>query len=162
MPASEIIAINALSTIGPAIPLREATQRRTRLTLLVRLPDNHCAQTAGHALIDPFAKIPARLRRTLTCDHHYELFHHERIERATACGSAERTIGTRAHVYSRDPWAPGPVVSRHHDRAGTCSISSSKRMSPHLLVIIVSLRRVAITCATSWLSSQTRRCFDWP
>jgi IS30 family transposase len=70
-------------------------ERKTRLTLLLKLPGNHCAQSVGDALIGVFAKLPARLRRTLTWDQGNEMFHHERIETST---------GLR--IYFADPHSP--------------------------------------------------------
>ena len=70
-------------------------ERKTRFTLLVRLPGDHSAQTVGDALINAFATLPASLRRTLTWDQGNEMFHHERIERAT---------GLR--IYFADPHSP--------------------------------------------------------
>ncbi len=70
-------------------------ERKTRLTLLVKLPGNHCAQSVGDALIGVFAKLPARLRRTLTWDQGNEMFHHERVETST---------GLR--IYFADPHSP--------------------------------------------------------
>jgi IS30 family transposase len=57
--------------------------RRTRVTKLVRVGDDHSAQTVGDALIGAFRHLPASLRRTLTWDQGNELFHHPRIEEAT-------------------------------------------------------------------------------
>jgi transposase, IS30 family len=70
-------------------------ERKSRLTLLVRLPGDHCAQSVGDALIGVFAELPARLRRTLTWDQGNEMFHHERIEAET---------GLR--IYFADPHSP--------------------------------------------------------
>ena len=58
-------------------------ERKTRLTLLVPLRDGHTAPQVGDALIATFTKLPPSLRRTLTWDQGNEMFHHERIERAT-------------------------------------------------------------------------------
>jgi IS30 family transposase len=70
-------------------------ERKTRLTVLVRLAGDHCAQSVGDALIGAFAALPASLRRTLTWDQGNEMFHHERIEHAT---------GLR--IYFADPHSP--------------------------------------------------------
>ncbi|MET8352256.1 IS30 family transposase [Micromonospora sp. NPDC005206] len=70
-------------------------ERKTRFTLLVRLPGDHSARSVGDALISTFAKLPARLRRTLTWDQGNEMFHHERIEQAT---------GLR--IFFADPHSP--------------------------------------------------------
>jgi transposase, IS30 family len=80
---------------GQRSAIATLVERKTRLTLLVRLPGDHSAQTVGDALIDAFRKLPASLRRTLTWDQGNEMFHHERIEKAT---------GLR--VYFADPHSP--------------------------------------------------------
>jgi IS30 family transposase len=43
-------------------------ERKTRLTLLVRLPGDHSPRSVGDALITAFGKLPTALRRTLTWD----------------------------------------------------------------------------------------------
>ena len=58
-------------------------ERKTRLTMLVRLPADHSAQSVGDALISAFGALPPALRRTLTWDQGNEMFHRERIEQAT-------------------------------------------------------------------------------
>ena len=80
---------------GQRSAIATLVERKTRLTLLVRLPGDHSAQTVGDALINAFAELPAGLRRTLTWDQGNEMFHHERIERAT---------GLR--IYFADPHSP--------------------------------------------------------
>jgi len=70
-------------------------ERKTRLTLLVPMRGGHSAPQVGDALIGAFAKLPPSLRRTLTWDQGNEMFHHERIERAT---------GIR--IYFADPHSP--------------------------------------------------------
>jgi transposase, IS30 family len=70
-------------------------ERKTRHTLLVRLPGDHSAQSVGDALIGAFAALPPQLRRTLTWDQGNEMFHHERIEQ-----------GTRLKIYFADPHSP--------------------------------------------------------
>jgi len=70
-------------------------KRKTRLTVLVRLPKDHSAQSVGDALIAAFGRIPVPLRRTLTWDQGNEMFHHERIERCTGL-----------KVYFADPHSP--------------------------------------------------------
>jgi IS30 family transposase len=70
-------------------------ERKTRLTVLIKLPGDHCAQSVGDALIGAFADLPIGLRRTLTWDQGNEMFHHERIERST---------GLR--IYFADPHSP--------------------------------------------------------
>ena len=70
-------------------------ERKTRMTMLVKLPGDHCAQTVGDALISAFAHLPSALRRTLTWDQGNEMFHHERIETST---------GMR--IYFADPHSP--------------------------------------------------------
>lgn len=70
-------------------------ERKSRVTILVRLPEDHSAQSVGDALIGAFVQLPTRLRRTLTWDQGNEMFHHERIEKAT---------GLR--IYFADPHSP--------------------------------------------------------
>jgi IS30 family transposase len=70
-------------------------ERRTRMTMLVRLPGNHSAATVADALIQAFRRLPPRLRRTLTWDQGNEMFQHRRIEAAT---------GLR--IYFADPHSP--------------------------------------------------------
>jgi transposase, IS30 family len=53
---------------GQRSAIATLVERKTRLTLLVRLLGDHTAQSVGDALIGAFAKLPARLRRTLTWD----------------------------------------------------------------------------------------------
>jgi IS30 family transposase len=70
-------------------------ERKTRFTMLVRLPVDHSAQSVGDALIGAFTALPPALRRTLTWDQGNEMFHHERIEQAT-----------RLKIYFADPHSP--------------------------------------------------------
>lgn len=70
-------------------------ERKTRFTLLVRLPGDHSARSVGDAVISAFAELPAKLRRTLTWDQGNEMFHHERIEQATGLG-----------IFFADPHSP--------------------------------------------------------
>ena len=70
-------------------------ERKTRFTMLVRLPADHSAQSVGDALISAFIALPPALRRTLTWDQGNEMFHHERIERATGL-----------QIYFADPHSP--------------------------------------------------------
>jgi IS30 family transposase len=70
-------------------------ERKTRLTLLVGLPEGHSAQSVGDALISTFSKLPAGLRRTLTWDQGNEMFHHQRIE-----------LATDLRIYFADPHSP--------------------------------------------------------
>ncbi|MBM0240554.1 IS30 family transposase, partial [Micromonospora sp. ATA32] len=68
---------------GQRSAIATLVERKTRLTVLVRLPGNHSARSVGDALIVAFTALPAGLRRTLTWDQGNEMFHHERIEKAT-------------------------------------------------------------------------------
>jgi IS30 family transposase len=70
-------------------------ERKTRLTMLVRLPADHSAQSVGDALVNALSRLPAPLRRSLTWDQGNEMFHHARIETAT---------GMR--IYFADPHSP--------------------------------------------------------
>ena len=70
-------------------------ERRSRLTILVRIPGEHSAQVVGDALIAAFLKVPAPLRRSLTWDQGNEMFHHQRIEQYTGL-----------NLYFADPHSP--------------------------------------------------------
>ena len=70
-------------------------ERKTRVTMLVRLPGDHTARTVGDALIRAFSELPSSLRRTLTWDQGNEMFHHARIEAET---------GLR--IFFADPHSP--------------------------------------------------------
>jgi IS30 family transposase len=61
----------------------------------VPIRGNHTAQRVGDALIDAFLELPPKLRRTLTWDQGNEMWHHERIEKAT-----------RLQIYFADPHSP--------------------------------------------------------
>jgi transposase, IS30 family len=81
---------------GQRSAIATLVERKTRLTMLVRLPDGHSAAAVGDALIATFGRLPARLRRTLTWDQGNEMFHHPRIERAA----------TGLRIYFADPHSP--------------------------------------------------------
>jgi IS30 family transposase len=70
-------------------------ERKTRITKLVRLPDDFSAQSVADALITEYCGLPSSLRRTLTWDQGNEMFQHARIENAT---------GLR--IYFADPHSP--------------------------------------------------------
>ena len=70
-------------------------ERKTRFTLLLRLPDDHSATTVANALITAYSRLPLPLRRTLTWDQGNEMFQHPRIEKAT---------GLR--IFFADPHSP--------------------------------------------------------
>jgi IS30 family transposase len=73
--------------------------RKTRHTILVPIRGAYSAQRVGDALIAVFSALPPALRRTLTWDQGNELFHHERIERAT---------GTKIYFAdAHSPWQRG-------------------------------------------------------
>jgi IS30 family transposase len=80
---------------GQRSAIATLVERKSRFTMLVRLSGDHSARTVGDALIAAFAKLPARLRRTLTWDQGNEMFHHERIEQATGLG-----------IFFADPHSP--------------------------------------------------------
>lgn len=80
---------------GQRSAIATLVERKTRFTVLVSLPGDHSARTVGDALIGAFAKLPAQLCRTLTWDQGNEMFHHERIERATGLG-----------IFFADPHSP--------------------------------------------------------
>jgi IS30 family transposase len=70
-------------------------ERTARHTILVPIRGRYSAQRVGDALIAAFSSLPPALRRTLTWDQGNEMFHHERIERATG-----------AKIYFADPHSP--------------------------------------------------------
>jgi transposase, IS30 family len=70
-------------------------ERKARHTILVPIRGSYSAQRVGDALIAVFSTLPSPLRRTLTWDQGNEMFHHERIEKAT---------GTK--IYFADPHSP--------------------------------------------------------
>lgn len=70
-------------------------ERKTRQTIVVPIRGGHSATNVGDALITVLNALPAGLRRTLTWDQGNEMFHHDRIEKAT---------GVR--IYFADPHSP--------------------------------------------------------
>jgi IS30 family transposase len=80
---------------GQRSAIATLVERKFRLTVLVPVPRDHSAQSVGDALIAAFAKLPSRLRRTLTWDQGNEMFHHQRIEEHT---------GLR--IFFADPHSP--------------------------------------------------------
>ena len=84
-----IIGANQQSAVATLV------ERKSRLTVLVGLPQGHSAPAVADALINALMTVPARLRRTLTWDQGNEMFQHERIE---------KTTGTK--IYFADPHAP--------------------------------------------------------
>jgi IS30 family transposase len=74
-------------------------ERKARHTILVPIRGAYSAQRVGDALITVFSALPPALRRSLTWDQGNELFHHERIERAT---------GTKIYFAdAHSPWQRG-------------------------------------------------------
>ena len=74
-------------------------ERKARHTILVPIRGPWTAQRVGDALIAALSTLPPPLRRTLTWDQGNELFHHERIERAT---------GTKIYFAdAHSPWQRG-------------------------------------------------------
>jgi IS30 family transposase len=88
-------------------------ERKTRTTMLVRLPDDHSAQSVGDALIRAFAQLPAILCRSLTWDQGNEMFHHQRIE-----------AGIGLKIYFADPHSPWQRGSNENT---ACCVSTSRR-----------------------------------
>jgi IS30 family transposase len=84
-----IVGARQRSAIGTLV------ERKTRTTMLVRLPNDHSAQSVGDALIKVFSQLPPNLRRSLTWDQGNEMFQHARIERET---------GLR--IFFADPHSP--------------------------------------------------------
>ena len=80
---------------GQRSAIATLVERKTRLTVLVAVPRDHSARSVGDALIAAFSKLPIGLRRTLTWDQGNEMFHHDRIEKATGL-----------KIYFADPHSP--------------------------------------------------------
>ena len=80
---------------GQRSAIATLVERKTRWTMLVRLPDGRSAHSVADALIVAFAGLPTPLRRTLTWDQGNEMFHHERIE---------QTINLK--IFFADPHSP--------------------------------------------------------
>ncbi|GLB69589.1 IS30 family transposase [Arthrobacter mangrovi] len=80
---------------GQRSAIATLVERKSRLTILVPIRQGRTAQNVGDALIHAFTALPTALRGTLTWDQGNEMFHHERIERAT---------GIR--IYFADPHSP--------------------------------------------------------
>ncbi|WP_083933538.1 IS30 family transposase [Sciscionella marina] len=80
---------------GQRSAIATLVERKTRFTLLVPLERDHSARAVGDALIAAFRTLPPGLQRSLTWDQGNEMFHHQRIERAT---------GLR--IYFADPHSP--------------------------------------------------------
>jgi IS30 family transposase len=80
---------------GQRSAIATLVERKTRFTLLVRLDRDHSARSVGEALIRVFSRLPHGLRRSLTWDQGNEMFHHEKIEKAT-----------RLRIYFADPHSP--------------------------------------------------------
>lgn len=73
-------------------------ERKTRLTVLVRLHEDHSAQTVGNALIAAFKQLPPQLRRTLTWDQGNEMFQHAASRPPPGCGSTSPIRTRRGNV----------------------------------------------------------------
>ena len=74
-------------------------ERKTRFTVLVRLPRTHTAQEVGDALIATLSRLPNGLCQSLTWDQGNEMFHHERLEKQT---------GVKIYFAdARSPWQRG-------------------------------------------------------
>jgi transposase, IS30 family len=61
---------------GQRSAIATLVERKTRYTVLVPLPDGHCATSVADALTGTFKLLPPRLRRTLTWDQGNEMFQH--------------------------------------------------------------------------------------
>lgn len=74
-------------------------ERKTRYTVLVRLPRSHTAQEVGDALVRRFLTLPQGFAKSLTWDQGNEMFHHERVERES---------GVKIYFAdARSPWQRG-------------------------------------------------------
>lgn len=125
-------------------------ERKTRFTILVRLPGDHSARSVGNALIHTFTRLPTGLCRTLTWDQGNEMFHHQRIEKTTGLkiyfcdphapwqrGSNENTNGLLRQYFPKgtdlNVWASTQldhVATELNDRPRTCLNDKS----PHQLM----------------------------
>jgi IS30 family transposase len=85
---------------GQRSAIATLVERKTRVTKLVRLPDNHSAQSVANALIAEFSCLPASLCRTLTWDQGNEMFQHAVSRKRPDCGS---TSPTHTHPGSEAP-----------------------------------------------------------
>ena len=84
-----IVGMNNASAIGTLV------ERTTGFTLLLHLPEGHCAEQVTAAITEAMAGLPAKLRRSLTWDQGKELSGHKQVAEATGL-----------KVYFCDPRSP--------------------------------------------------------
>ncbi len=84
-----ILGSGCTSAIGTLV------ERSTRFTILLHLPEDHCAETVATAMIEAMNELPAHLRRSLTWDRGSEM--------ATWC---DISLQLQAPVYFCDPHSP--------------------------------------------------------
>ncbi len=85
-----IIGKNHASAIGTAV------ERKSRLTLLVHLPNDKTSESVVHGFSDEFDKIPEELKKSFTYDNGSEMTLHKKITELTGMP-----------VYFADPGCPG-------------------------------------------------------
>ena len=127
-------------------------ERKTRMTVLVKLKDEHSAQTVGDALIDAFSNLPPSLCRTLTWDQGNEMFHHQRIEAAT---------GLR--IYFADPTRRGNMAVTRTPTASCASTSPRAQTSTNgtRSISTTLLQSSMIGPESAWTTSpRARPCDD--
>ena len=102
---------------GQRSAIATLVERKTRVTKLVRLPDNHSAQSVANALIAEFSCLPASLRRTLTWDQGNEMFQHARIEEATGLRIYLRrpTLTLAARHQREHQWTTTAILPKGSD-----------------------------------------------
>lgn len=84
-----IIGKNNASAIGTLV------ERTTSYQMLLHLPDNYRAETVRDQVLDAIARMPEKLRKTLTWDQGREMAAHRQI-----------TIATDMAIYFCDPHSP--------------------------------------------------------
>jgi IS30 family transposase len=101
---------------GQRSAIATLVERKTRFTLLVKLPGDHSAQSVGDALIRAFASLPARLRRTLTWETRETKCSTTRESRTRQASGSTSPI--RTHPGSGAPmkhqWPAPSVLSEGH------------------------------------------------
>jgi IS30 family transposase len=70
-------------------------ERASRFVMLLHLPDGHGADAVADAMVAAMARLPERLRQTLTWDQGHEMTNHARIAAAT-----------ELDIYFCDPHSP--------------------------------------------------------
>lgn len=84
-----IIGANGRSAVGTLV------ERTSRVTLLLHLPNDHCALTVRDAITAKMAELPEWLRQSLTWDQGIEMAEHTKL-----------ALATDLAVYFCDPHSP--------------------------------------------------------